>query len=806
LESSWFVLGSKMLSKEEQTTRLYEFGPFCADAGERVLRRAGEPLPLAPKLFETLLVLVKNSGRIVEKSELMEAVWPETFVEESNLTANISLLRKILGARDDGKGYIETVARRGYRFAGEVTESENGGEEILLRRRTRTRIIATEEDDETPALLVGADSARKEIEDRYQPARELSTDLPSLQLLPSSLRSEVKAPQQVSSVQVILNELRRHKKTSVLALVGLFLVIAGAVFAWQKFADLKAAAPARTMKITRLTTGGRVNNTVIAGSTSISADGKFVVFALTEAGRQSLWTRQVLTGSDVQIVAPAEGGILGTTISRDNEFVYYVWGDHYVWDDKDSPRDTLFQVPVFGGTPRKVLTGVNSPVTFSPDGHRFAFLRNLRDQGGVSLMVANADGSGERTLATRTGYDFFYSAGPSWSPDGKVIACAAGTLKGGLSTTVVEVPAEGGSEKPLTSQKWPLKLHRVIWLGDGTGLILSADIQGTSGTQLWFISYPEGKARRITNDLNGYGTFSLGLTADNSTIVTVLDDPSMQIWTTAVSGPPSLPSQISHGKIDGARGLDWMPDGKIVYVTEGTDNTELRIMNADGTDSRPLTSDPYIKDYPAVSPDGNYVFFATRKSGTPDVWRINVDGSNLKQITSGESADYAPTCSPDGQWITFTSTRSGTNGLWKVSVDGGEPVLLTDRPATRGSFSPDGKLIACGYFVEGAKQPWKIALIPFAGGPPVKLFEMPQSVNFWAGLWWTPDARAFFYTDTRNGVSNIWSQPVDGGKAVQITNFDTETILHFARSRDGKNLALSRGHPTADVVLIKDFK
>lgn len=110
------------MPKEEQRGSVYEFGPFCADAGERVLRREGKPLPLTPKLFDTLWILVKNSGHIVDKQELMEGVWPETFVAESNLAANISLLRKLLGDRENGKVYIETVSRRGYRFVADVTE------------------------------------------------------------------------------------------------------------------------------------------------------------------------------------------------------------------------------------------------------------------------------------------------------------------------------------------------------------------------------------------------------------------------------------------------------------------------------------------------------------------------------------------------------------------------------------------------------------------------------------------------------------------------------------------------------------
>src|SRR6185503_9750050 len=98
----------------------YEFGEFRLDAEQRLIFRKGQPVPLAPKVIETLLALVERSGTLVTKDELMARLWPDTFVEESNLTQNVFQLRKILSEGKDGANYIETVPRRGYRFMGEV--------------------------------------------------------------------------------------------------------------------------------------------------------------------------------------------------------------------------------------------------------------------------------------------------------------------------------------------------------------------------------------------------------------------------------------------------------------------------------------------------------------------------------------------------------------------------------------------------------------------------------------------------------------------------------------------------------------
>src|SRR5262245_56139220 len=104
----------------KQTNQLYEFGPFRLDADERLLMRDGRITPLPPKVFDTLLVLVENSGRVVSKDELMQSLWPNTFVEESNLTQNISQLRRALGDGAAEAQYIETIPKRGYRFVAGV--------------------------------------------------------------------------------------------------------------------------------------------------------------------------------------------------------------------------------------------------------------------------------------------------------------------------------------------------------------------------------------------------------------------------------------------------------------------------------------------------------------------------------------------------------------------------------------------------------------------------------------------------------------------------------------------------------------
>jgi DNA-binding winged helix-turn-helix (wHTH) protein len=129
-----------------QTRRIYEFGRFRLDGQEGVLLMEGRPVPLTPKVFDLLLLLVENRGHLVPKEEIMTRLWPESFVEEANVNRNISTLRRALNDSPNAPAYIETVSKRGYRFVAAVVEVEADETELILERRTSAEIITDEEE------------------------------------------------------------------------------------------------------------------------------------------------------------------------------------------------------------------------------------------------------------------------------------------------------------------------------------------------------------------------------------------------------------------------------------------------------------------------------------------------------------------------------------------------------------------------------------------------------------------------------------------------------------------------------------
>lgn len=746
----------------KQIKQLYEFGSFRLDTSERLLMRDGRTVPLPPKVFDTLLALVENSGRIIGKEELMELLWPDTFVEESNLTQNISQLRRALGDGNGDGQYIETIPKRGYRFAMNVepvSEAEptmsfalNGHTPVVAK--ANGNIVIPAADEIPPATL-----SRKRL-------------LATFGLLAVSLAIIALA------VAIAYRRSNNHGKTA-----------------------FRQISPAK------LTTSGK------ALQPAISRSGKYAAFIAEGIADsddlQSLWVRQIAADSSTQIVPPAEIIFAGVTFSPDDNFVYYVARP------RGGVMSKLFQVPLLGGTPREVMSDVDSPVSFSPNGQYFAFVRNYPQQREASLIVAKLDGSEERKLLTRKRPETVSLSGPDWSPDGRTIACAVINLLPNDSVSqVLAVNVEDGSASPIGEQTWS-NIGQVAWLGDGSGVVFSAwrRTSAVYGDQLYLLTYPKGEMRRVTNDMTSYE--GVGITSDSSLLVSRRSDKVSSIWIVPEAGGSfdvSKATQIKSGFGDNYSerfGLDWTPDGRLIYAAHASGNLDVWSTTTDGKQQRQLTRDTQTDFMPVAAPDGRYVVFASERAGSGHIWRMDADGGNPTQLTRGRG-DMFPSLTPDGRWVIYGSSTTGRAALWKVSIDGGEPVQLTEwkaTPITRPAISPDGAFIACQYLDENDRR-LKVAVVPFdlkelkpIGQPKIEM-PLPEF-----GLFrWSPDGRSLTYILTQNGASNIWSKPIDGGEARRLTNFTSDQIFRFAWSRDGKSLACERGIVINDAVVLHNAK
>ena len=693
-----------------------------------------------------------------------------------------------------------------------------------FERSTPTEVIALILEREPPPLaryareippelerIVGK-ALTKNREDRYQTAKDLLVDLRRLRqrldveaetersALPqagsepavtpkatsavaataneSAETTDAEVAHPTSSAEYLVSEIKRHK--TVVALAALTIAIAVTAFGLYRFigqrrSGVKPTAAFQRMKITRLTSTGK------ARYAAISPDGRYVVHVVVEEnGQQSLWMRQVAPSSNVQIVPPADFSYGGLSFSPHGNYIYYLLAE--------AEDVVLYQRPMLGGAARKLIVDIDSGITFSPDNKQFAFLRGNPGKREVALMLANADGTAERALSVRKHPDSFpdFGAAPAWSADGTIIITPAGSADaGGPYMVLVEVSVADGSVKQITPGRWS-EVGQTVWLRDGSGLLFSAREHPSSPSQLWHISYPGGEVHRITNDLNDY--LGVSLTADSTALVSVQSERPSNIWVASNSGAGNA-TQITFSNLDGRGGISWTPDGKIVYASLASGNSDLWIMDADGSNQKQLTIDARNNRSPAVSPDGRYIVFISDRSGSAHIWRMEIDGSSPEQLTYGVGEEL-PTCTPDGKWVIYASGLDWT--LWKVPMGGGAPEQVTHRYlGVIPRISPDGKLIA-------ADDNGRVAIYPFEGGEPIKVFN-----NLWR-FSWAPSGRALEYIDQSR--TNINSQALDGGPSKRLTNFKSGLINRFARSRDGKQLALSGGTLTNDVVLISDFR
>src|SRR5882762_1976100 len=555
----------------------------------------------------------------------------------------------------------------------------------------------------------------------------------------------------------------------------------------------------QTFSIEQVTTSGK------AALTAISPDARYILTVMNEKGLQSLWLRNLPTSSDTQVMAPSPASYKSLAFSPDGNYLYFIKAV-----DATNTNFDLYRAPVLGGTAQTVVRGIDSDLTFSPDGRRIAFARtNAPEAGKYALMTVNLDGTDEKiSLAAAPASDVPSSV--AWSPGGGEIAfrlLKPGKALGGIGLLNI------GSSKVDTFATFEDKLTLDFkWLPEGKGLLALYSQKGPDyfqRSQIGFIPEGNGTFQPITRDTNSYAT--LTLSSDGKTLATVQTKTSQNLY--LLRGASGQASELSTVLPQGqsVNWFDWTADGNLVF----TDFTRLLRTGIDQAVPTRLMGDANAAIVEAAGCGSHYLTFSWafhEGTNSTNIWRANTDGTSPVKLTAGKN-DRGPVCSADEKWVYYWNLE--LQQLWRVPLNGsGKPEMVPRSvvprtfPAGTGlSVSPDGRLAYVLATVPTPEDPYpqyKVALLNLSSADaPVQLMDADDRISS-GGLSFAPDGKAVAYPIRESGVDNLWVQPIDGSPGKQVTSFSGEQIFVFHWSPDGKSLGLLRGHTDSDVVLIKE--
>jgi serine/threonine protein kinase len=648
----------------------------------------------------------------------------------------------------------------------------------------------------------------KEPNLRCQSAAEMRADLERLKRDSTSGRvpvftSQAAVPPAANSGQVSQTDSRQRqsgvttsasRKFLIPVMVLMLLILAGLGALYYKgfFHTGMAATAFQNPSISILTSSGDVIQA------RISPDARYLAYISNQHGQFSLWVRQIAINSAVQVIPPGNGIISDLAFTPDGNYL------DYIVNAMGEAAGKLYQVPVLGGTPRRLLESTNGGITFSPDGSSMAYSVLDIAANEIALMVAKIDGTGARKLATHKAsfqYGFFNIL--RWSPGGKFIAAHVSDPNEpkGLSGTLIKVDVNTGAQQPMPGRHWRL-LHDFVWLPDETGLVIAAQDKTAVPSQIWTLSYPGGVVRRISNDISDY--LSVALSGDAGTIAAVQRNLTSDIWTAPASNPDAA-RQVTFGRTEGINDFTIMPDNHIVYTANHAGNWDLFISDFDGSNARQLSFDNRYHSSPSACDDGRTVTFATNSAGGDRVWKIDVQTGTSSPLTDGPSETF-PMCATGGQ-VFYLEQGNDSSFILKLPLAGGSSARLSDRISLSPPFpSMDGRHVAFATPSKGGKV--VLAIVSADNGAVEAQPTIPPTLDQTAhSAEWAPDNRSMVLADFRSGTPNIWSIPVLGsGPERQLTHFTAGQIWAFHYTRDGKSVAMARGNNQSDVVLFTSAK
>jgi DNA-binding winged helix-turn-helix (wHTH) protein/Tol biopolymer transport system component len=654
------------MSLPAESQSFIRFGDFLLDCETAELRRNGNKSSLQGQPLQILVMLLENPGRLVTREELKKKLWPsDTFVDfDLSLNRAVNRLREALGDSAENPRFVETLPRRGYRFIAPVARDGSKG----------------------------------------------NTQSPQVFQWPSTHESSSRDLEVVTPLPAVLPTPKRRNRKFFAAIVLILLLLAG--FFLRQHLLRKHSISFENLEITKVTDNGKVSNV------AISPDGHYVAYVIFLGDKQELRLRQVASRSDVQVLPPDLGNFVGLTFSPDGNYIYFVRSDR-----NDLSFRYLYSVPAVGGTPRKLITDVDSGIAFSPDGHQITFEHWVPPRNEAELKIADSDGTGERVLAVvhDSSFTSLGGPGPSWSPNGRTIVLSKLLVGKQRRWVIYAVSVAEGTTRELYSSSEGI--GRPVWLPHGDLLLFPHYESTLRRGQLWTLAFPKGIARRFTHDISDYSE-DLSLTKDGSIAGSTVSTVESQIWVF-----PSLDPNKGRQITSGEPPMFWVKetiDGRILSSGDG----RLWMMDRDGTNRAVFGN---VVDAGWVNTCGRYVVLISEESGSTTLTRLNLDGTHPTVLAHGNL--WSPACSEHDGSVYYANTEQPQK-IWRVPIEGGSPVELTsilgDSVMSGITVSPDGNLLAYTYSTySGVPVPSEhMAVIQARDGKTLRLFDAPGSTWF----------------------------------------------------------------------------
>jgi DNA-binding winged helix-turn-helix (wHTH) protein/Tol biopolymer transport system component len=684
---------------------VYEFEFFRLDSRERLLLRDGKPIPLTPKVFDTLLLLVQNSGHLVLKDDLMLTLWPDRFVGEANLSQNISVVRKALGDTAQNPRYIVTVSGRGYRFDGEVRKisatGHNAADLLIIPRSPVTqedkenrvegeqvrrgyRLIGNPVTSGSSGDEVGAEPAAAPVDQRMQPIEGgLGHSFATPWELDARrghgfLEPEISLPTPPATQRIGWLPFHFTRWQSFIAAGIVLTLVVGAASWWF----LPGWTP-RVVRSTRLSFSGRVAAPFpVFGEwfPAVLTDGSRIYFSTSREATLRLAYLSVAGGDQVPMTVPLDEAE-PRHISPDGSLLL-VYGSLSGEADKH-----LWLVPTAGRGPRRLGSIDGHDGAWSSDGRRFLYAQ------GHDLFVAEQDGSNSRKLVTTPGKAFWLR----WSPNGSLIRF---TLVDPTSNaqTLWECRADGSNlhRLPISWDKQPQECCGE-WAVDGKYFFFRTFLDARA--DLWSIAEPSFLSRshkpiRLTS---GPLEFASAVPSRGGRqLLTVGVEPKWEVL--------SYNLETQHARV-------WIPE-----------------RSAFG---------------PSTSRDGRWIAYVEVHGKESILWRSRPDGSDRLQLSEPPLFVHGARWSPDGKQIAFMGkTPDKPWNIYVVPTVGGVPrALLNDgRNAVDPEWSADGHLLMYGRPPESWAEAGAPKAIYMLNLTSKEISKLPGSDGLYSPRW-SPDGR-----------------------------------------------------------------